>query len=822
MPNTAISRLNARLAARSISTDPSVLLEDAQIPIIESDRRMIIIHCNAATTSVFGYSPEELVGQRVNILMQPEDSHRHDGYIKNFQSTGVKKILATVGRTVVGRHKDGTALTLQLTTTKTSTGYAAVFVNMTSQVETERRALAAERSSEAERSMKEFLAHEVRNPLSVAVAALRFASSSVDSGKGVAPGVSADLDMVSRSLEYIDDLLTGMLDLSKIKAGKIRLRPKCCSLVGDVLKPVVQMLGRGNSSGLGGGDNGGGSPLSPSQGPVLFVEEAVLKGDPLWVEIDALRLKQVFVNLTKNALKFVPTGFVRLGAKRMSEGNCVEIYVEDSGPGIPVNKAEAIFDKFSQLHPSDKGTGIGLALCRDIAEAMGGSVKVDTTYSSKSTEFGPGSRFVVSLPLQEMEPMMLVTEYDAQTAGGTERARSRGDALVLDDGKAAAMRNSPEGTSSDQQREIESGDIEHLSSSISSVLRGAYRVLVVSNNAACRDNIVLFLDNINEGKWRLETSSFEDNTIRAAVMAISSPIDIVVLHHPESQALVASKIAVMQDLIQQQEDEVMKGLRGGVENGGGCGGGGGRSKHTTWRKKPFVTVVMVDKSFSDDNGNGDASWRSVGADVVWQPHTHPPPLLGSKETLSLLSALPLPYAWRVLAVEDLSVVRRMLVRTLKVALGPGCVVVEASNSRKAVAALKASFKDDEEGAAMAFDLIVLDEHLDSSSTAEKCLVRSPSSSSSSSSGGSLSSNEKEDEWGEEEGEEIDNLQGSELALLARGKGSRAIIAGFSGDEMAAAHYAAGCDLSWRKTVDAATMRDDLLRCLHTERKTGSE
>ena len=119
-------------------------MEGAQIPIVASNKSMFITHANDATVKVFGYSLEELVGQKVNILMLPEDSLRHDGYIENFNSTGVKQILSTVGRLVSGRHKNGNELSLRLTTTATSTGYAAVFVDITEQLATE-RLLATER-----------------------------------------------------------------------------------------------------------------------------------------------------------------------------------------------------------------------------------------------------------------------------------------------------------------------------------------------------------------------------------------------------------------------------------------------------------------------------------------------------------------------------------------------------------------------------------------------------------------------------------------------------------------------------------------------------
>jgi PAS domain S-box-containing protein len=146
-----------RTVLRSNLSDTGDLLENAQIPIIESDKRMTITHCNAATTAVFGYSRDELIGQRVNILMQPRDSQRHDGYIDAYERTGVKKILATTGRTVDGRHKNGSALTLQLTTSSTPKGYAAVFVDMTAHVDTERALAAQHARADAERSMKDFL-----------------------------------------------------------------------------------------------------------------------------------------------------------------------------------------------------------------------------------------------------------------------------------------------------------------------------------------------------------------------------------------------------------------------------------------------------------------------------------------------------------------------------------------------------------------------------------------------------------------------------------------------------------------------------------------
>jgi signal transduction histidine kinase len=332
------------------------------------------------------------------------------------------------------------------------------------------RADAAPARADAERGMNNFLAHEVRNPLSVAVGGLHFVESALDKGAtGVTAAVRADLSMVAASLAYVDALMTNVLDFNKFAAGKIDLQPERHSLLNDVLHPVVAILGRHSES-----------------GPAISVESL----EPLWVHVDALRLKQVMVNLVKNAIKFVPSGFVRIGARRRSRER-VEIWCEDSGPGIPEGKGECLFDEYAQLNSHDQGTGVGLALCRLITEQMGGTISVvrgcatcrgplsplllhparghcptlevefglfryrpldkvephapssltraqDPTYRNDGPH-GPGARFVLSLPLAAVEKPAAAPASAPTSATSMARPvclRGPYTALVVDDDAA--------------------------------------------------------------------------------------------------------------------------------------------------------------------------------------------------------------------------------------------------------------------------------------------------------------------------------------------------------------------------------------------------
>jgi CheY-like chemotaxis protein len=298
-------------------------------------------------------------------------------------------------------------------------------------------------------------------------------------------------------------------------------------------------------------------------------------------------------------------------------------------------------------------------------------------------------------------------------------------------------------------------------------------VLVVAESQVARAEIAHVLKKANGDKWWVEEVTYETQFLSAAVAA-TAPFDILVFHKPKTPAVVEKKIAAWQEVLGQSAVKA-----------------GAKVKHM-FTAKPFVVVMEDDRAVEDDDdGDNGVDWNAVGADVVWRKQGSP---LGAETAFSLLPiVLPLPLTWRVLAVEDISIVRRMLVRTLKSALGAGCVVVEAASGRDAIAALRVS----EEEGGTPFDLLVLDEHLDS----QICLDNKG--------GGIKSSSDCCDE------ESSTALKGTGIARRVRSGGSRAIIAGFSGDEMAAAQGAAGYDISWRKTVNAAAMRADLLQCLHT-------
>ena len=117
--------------------------------------------------------------------------------------------------------------------------------------------------------------------------------------------------------------------------------------------------------------------------------------EPFTFRTDPQRVQQILINLLTNACKHTSKGKIVLASSLTAKPGYVTFSVTDTGPGIPADQAEAIFDRFTKLNSFVQGTGLGLSICREIATLMGANVYLDTTYT------GGGARFVFEVPCQE-------------------------------------------------------------------------------------------------------------------------------------------------------------------------------------------------------------------------------------------------------------------------------------------------------------------------------------------------------------------------------------------------------------------------------------
>lgn len=231
----------------------------------------------------------------------------------------------------------------------------------------------AERLKRADEFKDHFLraiSHNMRSPLAAVESAAYHARHYVDAG---APRALEDFRIIERGVKELTSFINNLLDLERIKAGRMTFRFEKID-VRSLLDQVCQLYER----------------LAEEKGVGLTVVDAGA-GRP--VALDQNLMGQTLSNLVVNALKFTPSGG-RIELAAANEGAGVLITVSDTGPGIPPEKLPEVFQKFRQFGagPADaRGSGLGLALCKEVVEAHGGRIWVENRP-------GGGARFSLWLP----------------------------------------------------------------------------------------------------------------------------------------------------------------------------------------------------------------------------------------------------------------------------------------------------------------------------------------------------------------------------------------------------------------------------------------
>lgn len=389
------------------------ILDTASDAFIAMNAKGEVTEWNVRAHQLFGWTRAEVIGKSLSeTIMSPAFREGHERGLKHYLATGEGPVL---NRTVEvsGVHRDGRDIAIQLSVWVVKTpdgfGFNSFIHDLTKIKEIEKRKLTElsllARNIELEHSSRmksEFLAtmsHELRTPLN---AIIGFSEAVKDGLAGTLNETQKEfLGDIFNSGEHLLSLINDILDLSKIEAGMMTLELEPVNLKFLLTKSLSIVRERAVSQ--------------------RVRMETEISEDLGVSSLDNRKTKQIIYNLLSNAVKFTPEdGRVRLSAKRVprsavgliaglwpvhsfefspaDQQEFLEICVEDTGIGLTAENMRKLFQAFGQVDSSLSrkfdGTGLGLAMAKQLTELQGGTIAV-------ASQVNQGSRFVVWLPRLE-------------------------------------------------------------------------------------------------------------------------------------------------------------------------------------------------------------------------------------------------------------------------------------------------------------------------------------------------------------------------------------------------------------------------------------
>ncbi|NWG14944.1 MAG: response regulator [Acidobacteria bacterium] len=420
------------------SAQRQAVLDNAADGIITTNEQYTIESFNPAAERIFGYRAAEVIGQNIELLI-PETAQIQAADPLFSDRRPHEHVRVTGGQEVegVGRRKDGALFPLELSISHMHLGEQQYFIGIVRDITERKRAaeelaLARDQALEASRAKSVFLAnmsHELRTPLNAIIGYSEMLQEEAeDLGQDE---FVPDLQKINSAGKHLLSLISDILDLSKIEAGRMDLYLENFDLA-TMINDVVTTI----------------QPLIQKNKNTLVVESSEPLGS---MYADLTKVRQIIFNLLSNASKFTERGQITLTVERMKPltgtgeedhdfilhhlppavqggSSFILFKVSDTGIGMTPEQIDKLFQEFSQADASTTrkygGTGLGLAISRHFCQMMGGDILVES-------KVGHGSTFTIRLPAQVAKTEPTASPVGPPTALTPASSVSTGKDLVL-------------------------------------------------------------------------------------------------------------------------------------------------------------------------------------------------------------------------------------------------------------------------------------------------------------------------------------------------------------------------------------------------------
>jgi PAS domain S-box-containing protein len=391
---------------------------------------------NQAAEKMFGYTALELSRENFSILVPELDLDGGDGdsSLKHY-SASAEALAVGHGREVVGQHKNGSALPIEIAVSEMWQGEQQYFtvilrdvairkqheaallqldqILRDKSIELENAKAIAEKANLAKSDFLSSMSHELRTPLN---AILGFAQI-IDSGiPAPTPSQKRSIDHIMQGGWYLLELINEILDLALVESGKLSLSMEAVFLT-EVMQECEAMI----------------EPQAKKHGVTIVFPTAIF---PYCVLADRTRMKQVIINLLSNAVKYNKMGGRVIVKCTEQSPDTIRIAIEDTGDGLSAEKIAQLFQPFNRLgqeYQAEEGTGIGLVMTKRLIELMGGEIGLESTV-------GKGSVFWVDIKRTAALPTPLAaTNPAAATLTSTTINRAMHTMLYVEDNPANMM-----------------------------------------------------------------------------------------------------------------------------------------------------------------------------------------------------------------------------------------------------------------------------------------------------------------------------------------------------------------------------------------------